>query len=225
MSKRPGAFRLLLWDELVGFYKSNVMIGLWIGLPALAIVTSVFLPGSNNDIPLSTITAGIISSVGGWLAAMMLALNLISERNHHVYDLFLIRPVKRYQLLLSKYLAVIICVILASMVALSLSFVVDIIAGNSISTIFQSEIVHSLVISIAIICIECAAGALVGVTVSGVLVGIILVAVTHNLASLSVIMPVVTKFANTVLMAAFTGTVLTAIFLVLALWMFNRQQF
>ena len=93
-------FFLLFRDELTGFYKSNVMLILWFALPILSILSFLYFPASDDEVPLSIITSSIISGFGGWLAAMMLAVHIIHEKSHQVYELFLIRPVKRSHIIL-----------------------------------------------------------------------------------------------------------------------------
>jgi len=216
---------LLFQDELKGFYKSNVMLILWISLPILSIISFIFLPQSNIEVTASTLSSGIVASVAGWLASMMLAVHIIHEKSHHVYDLFLIRPVTRSQIIVAKFFAVAFCVILASIIALILSFIIDYIVLDRLSSSLFLDTVQSLIVSFSIISIECAAGAFVGVSVSSVLVGIIMIVITHNIASLSIIMPLMKEYSNPILTSGITGIVLTIVFLMAAIWVFNRKQF
>ena len=216
---------LLFKDELNGFYKSNVMIILWVSLPLLAVIFYLFMPNPDNQASISFITSGIVSSFAGWLAAMMLAIHIIHEKSHHVYDLFLIRPVKRSQIILSKYFAVFTCVALACIIALSLSFVIDYLFIGKYSNILFFDTVKSFLISLAIISIECAAGAFVGVLVSSVIVGIILIVFTHNIASLTIIMPMMTKTHYNLFFPILIGISLSLIFLFAAIEIFKRKQF
>ena len=216
---------LLYKDELKGFYRSNVMVILWIGLPLLSIITYLFLPGEDDQISISYTTASIISSIGGWLAAMMLAIHIIHEKSHHVYELFLIRPVKRSHIILAKYFAVFSCVALASILALLLSFFLDHFLIKKVANVFLSDTTTSFVISLAIISIECAAGAFVGVLVPSVLVGVISVVITHNIAALTIMIPIMMKSQNTILISLIAGIVLSSLFLFLAVEIFKRKQF
>lgn len=217
---------LLFKDEFNGFYKSNVMIILWICLPLIAVLFYLLLPNQEGvQVPVSFVTSGIISSIGGWLAAMMLAIHIIHEKSHHVYDLFLIRPVKRSHIILSKYLAVFFCVAIACIIALSISFFIDYIFINRYSNVMFLETIKSFAVSLAIISIECAAGAFVGVLVSSVVVGIILVVFTHNIASLSIIMPMMTNSQYTLIFPVLIGIILSATFLFFSIMVFKRNQF
>jgi ABC-2 type transport system permease protein len=213
--------RLLYADEMRGFYKSNVMIVLWIGLPLLAIVSYLFFPDVGDQTSITYVTSSIISSIGGWLAAMMLA---IHEKSHHVYELFLIRPVRRSHIILSKYFAVLSCVALACLLALIVGFITDYFILDRFSNILFMDTLRSFVIGFAIIAIECAAGAFVGVLVSSVLVGVILVVITHNIASLTIIVPIMTKATNVHLLSISSGIILSAVFLSMAIEIFRRKE-
>jgi ABC-2 type transport system permease protein len=98
------ALALLYVDEFKGFTKSRVMLALWVGLPVLTLVLHAWSPAIDGDLPLSAFTALIISSISGTLASAMLAVSLIHERSRHVYELFLIRPMQRRDILLAKFL-------------------------------------------------------------------------------------------------------------------------
>jgi ABC-2 type transport system permease protein len=216
---------LLFKDELKGFYRSNVMMALWIGLPLLSVITFLFLPGKNEQISITYTTASIISSIGGWLAAMMLAIHIIHEKSHHVYELFLVRPVKRSQIILAKYFAVFSCVMSATIFSLLLSFLLDHFLFKKAVYGGFSEIIKSFIISMSIISIECAAGAFVGMLVSTVLVGVISVVLTHNIAALTIMIPIMLKSKNTILFALIAGIVLSVTLLYIAIALFQRKQF
>ena len=106
---------LLFRDELKGFYKSKVMLTLWVGLPSLTLIIYFASPTSQN-ISLASFTAIIIGSIGGMLSAAMLVSSIISEKSRHVFDLFVIRPVKRRDIVLSKFLATYLCVTAAGII-------------------------------------------------------------------------------------------------------------
>ena len=225
MKQSLNNFFLLFRDELTGFYKSNVMLILWFTLPILSILSFLYFPASDDEVPLSIITSSIISGIGGWLAAMMLAVHIIHEKSHQVYELFLVRPVKSSHIILAKYYAVFFCVALASLIALSLGFFIDSLFLNRISIQLFYNTMDSVVIGFSIIAIECAAGALVGVLASSVIVGVILVVITHNIASLSIIVPIITKINHPVLTALILGVLLSSLFLMIANVVFKRKQF
>jgi ABC-type Na+ efflux pump permease subunit len=92
---------LLLVDELRGFYKSNAMVFLWIGLPIISILFRFLSSSTGQAIPFAVISSIVVSSLGGTLASVMLAVSIINEKNRHVYELFLIRPVKRRNIIIA----------------------------------------------------------------------------------------------------------------------------
>jgi len=76
---------LLFTDELRGFYKSKVMIFLWIGLPIIALLFRFTTAGSTGqELPFTLISSLVVSSIGGTLSAVMLAVFIINEKNRHV---------------------------------------------------------------------------------------------------------------------------------------------
>jgi ABC-2 type transport system permease protein len=218
-------FIILLKDELKGFYKSSVMIILWIGLPLLCILFYLFARDSGEELSLSFISASIISSIGGWLAAIMLAIYIIHEKSKHVYELFLVRPVKRRSIIVSKFLAVFFCVFIASCIALIIGFIVDYLFLNKLTGSILSNTLESFVMSFSIIAIECSAGALVGVFASSVLVGIILIVIGHNIASMPFMLSMSMKQIDPLLTAIILCVIFTFTFLILAVYLFNKKQF
>ena len=77
---------LLYVDELRGFYKSKVMIFLWAGLPIIAILFRfVQYESTGQTIPFTVISVLVVSSLAGTLAAVMLTVSIINEKNRHVY--------------------------------------------------------------------------------------------------------------------------------------------
>lgn len=216
-------FFLLFRDELTGFYKSNVMLILWFTLPILSILSFLYFPASDDEVPLSIITSSIISGIGGWLAAMMLAVHIIHEKSHQVYELFLVRPVKSSHIILAKYFAVFFCVALASLIALSLGFIIDSVILNRFSIQLFYNTINSVIIGFSIIAIECAAGALVGVLASSVIVGILLVVLAHNIVSLSIIIPIIGKINHPVLIALVLGILFSSLLLMIANAVFKKR--
>jgi ABC-2 type transport system permease protein len=200
------------------------MIILWIGLPFLAIFSFLFFPSLDDQTSITYITSSIISSIGGWLAAMMLAIHIIHEKSHHVYELFLIRPVRRSHIILSKYFAVLSCVATACLLALIVGFMLDYFVLEKFSNVLFIDTLRSFVIGLAIISIECAAGAFVGVLVSSVLVGVILIVITHNIASLTIIVPIITKTSNVIFISILSGIILSVVFLFMAIEIFRRKE-
>src|SRR4030042_2932982 len=117
---------ILYVDELRGFYKSKVMLFLWIGLPVMAILLRyVQITTTGQQISFTVISALVVSSLAGTLSAVMLTVSIINEKNRHVYELFLIRPLKRRDIVLAKFLSVYTCVAVASLIAIFVGVAAD----------------------------------------------------------------------------------------------------
>jgi len=217
---------LLFVDELRGFYKSKVMIFLWVGLPVIALMFRFISAGSSGQsIPFTVISALVVSSIGGTLASVMLAVFIINEKNRAVYDLFLIRPLKREDILLAKFFSVYTCVAVASFIAVLTGIVIDYSTTGALSTTILTDAGQSLAISLSMIAVACSAGVLIGVASPTVLVGAILVIYGGNQIS---VIPLVPTLLNLPYASIFTIVLATTVavgLLVAAISIFNRKQF
>ena len=217
---------LLFVDELRGFYKSKVMVFLWIGLPIIALLFRFISSGSSGqNISFTFISALIVSSIGGTLASVMLAVLIINEKNRRVYDLFLIRPLKRRDIILAKFFSVYTCIAIASSIAVLAGIVTDYITTGSLSTTILSNAGQSLVTSLSMIAVSCAVGVLIGVASPSVLVGAILVIYGGNQISVIPLVPTLLNLPYApVFTIALAATVAVGL-LAAAITMFNRKQF
>jgi ABC-2 type transport system permease protein len=217
---------LLYKDELLGFYKSKVMIFLWIGLPVVALLFR-FVSGSTSgqEIPFTLISSIVVSSIGGTLASVMLAVFIINETNRRVYDLFLIRPIKRRDLLLAKFLSVYTCVAIASAIAVLVGIIADYATTGTISTTILGDAGTTLVTSLSMIAVSCAAGVLIGVASPSVLVGAILVIYGGNQISVIPLIPALLNLPEATLFTILLAGVVAVGFLAGAVALFNRKQF
>jgi ABC-type transport system involved in multi-copper enzyme maturation permease subunit len=202
------------------------MIILWIGLPILSILLYIWSPDTSGEMPFSILIATMMSSLGGSLAAIMITVQLIHEKSRHVYELFLVRPVKRKNLLLSKFLAVFLCVAIACALSLLAGLIIDyfqhgIILQESVKSTYQS-----FGLSLATIASWCAAGVLIGVFAPSVLVGVILIIfVVNNITSIALLLPMMMKESYAIAYSIMLSVMLTVIFLGLGIIIFNRKQF
>jgi ABC-2 type transport system permease protein len=217
---------LLFVDELRGFYKSKVMIFLWIGLPVIALLFRfVSVETSGQNIPFTLISALVVSSIGGTLASVMLAVFIINEKNRHVYDLFLIRPLKRRDILLAKFFSVYTCVAIAAFFAVLAGILTDYASTGAFSTTILTDAGQSLATSLSMIAVACSAGVLIGVAAPSVLVGAILVIYGGNQISVIPLVPSLLNIQDaavfTILLAGFVAFSLLAA----AVGLFNRKQF
>ena len=216
---------LLFYDELKGYAKSKVMIVLWFGLPLLSFLIQFINPNELEGIPISFLVAIVVSSIGGTLSVIMLSTSIVSEKNRHVYELFLIRPVRRSSLLLAKFLAVYLCLVIAVSISLIVGIIIDWSMGD-LSSRFLDLTIDSLITSISSMAITCSIGIFFGVLVSSVPVAAILsVYLGSQLSSLIILPTFFLPNLNTELLALTLGITLTIIIMSINIIKFNRMQF
>jgi ABC-2 type transport system permease protein len=217
---------LLYADEMRGFYKSKVMLFLWIGLPLIAILFRFVQYGSTGQaIPFAVISALVVSSLAGTLAAVMLGVSIINEKNRHVYELFLIRPLKRRDIMLAKFLSVYTCVAIASFIAVFVGLGTDYVTTGALSASALSSLGQSLAISLSMVAVSCAAGVLIGVASPSVLVGAILVIYGGNQISVLPLVPTLLNLPYADLFTIGLAAITAALLLAAALRLFERKQF
>jgi ABC-2 type transport system permease protein len=218
------SLKILFLDELKGFYKSKVMIILWIGMPLLSILLH-FIPNTEN-FPITSLVAILIASIGGTLAAAMLSTSIASEKFRHVYDLFLIRPVRRSSILLSKFFAVYFCLIIATLISLIFGLIIDGFTIGILPDYVMVQTFESLFISLAGMAISCSIGMLFGILVSSVPVAAILsVYLGNQISALSILPTIFLDFINPILFALIIGVSVTISILTIGIIVFNRRQF
>jgi ABC-2 type transport system permease protein len=217
---------LLFVDELRGFYKSKVMIFLWIGLPIIALLFR-FVSGSSSgqNIPFTLVSAIVVSSLAGTLASVMLAVFIINEKNRHVYELFLIRPLKRRDIILAKFFSVYTCVAIASFIAVLAGMMTDYATTGTLSTSVLSNVGQSLATSLSMIAVACAAGVLIGVASPSVLVGAILVIYGGNQISVIPLVPTLLNVQDATVFTIVLAGATAAGLLAAAVALFERKQF
>ncbi|MBV1857315.1 MAG: ABC transporter permease [Nannocystaceae bacterium] len=172
--------KLLTRDELLGFAKSKVMLVLWIGLPVLALLVFV-LPillgqeSADSGRSMAALVALLVSSLAGTVSAIMVAVDIGSERKSGVYQLLVIRPLPRDAILWAKYIAVFTCVTLACVVALATGVFVDLIRGTPLPAEAWNHLARSLLSTAGVIAISTAIGVFVGSVTTSTLVAVIVV--------------------------------------------------
>ncbi|MCW3984010.1 MAG: hypothetical protein NWE96_08445 [Candidatus Bathyarchaeota archaeon] len=217
---------LLFTDELKGFYKSKVMVFLWIGLPVIALLFRfIQVSSTGQEIPFTVISSLVVSSIGGTLAAVMLAVFLINEKNRRVYDLFLIRPIKRRDILLAKFFSVYTCVAIAAAIAVFVGIVTDFATTGTLSSTVLTNAGQSLAISLSMIAVSCAAGVLIGVASPSVLVGAILVIYGGNQISVIPLLPTLLNLPDATLFTIIIAVAVATGLLAGAIALFNKKQF
>jgi ABC-2 type transport system permease protein len=216
---------LLYRDELRGFARSKVMIVLFAGLPVVVLLLH-FLSPDTGEMPLATLSAVIVSTVSGTLSSVMLTVSIIQEKSAHVYELFLIRPIRRRDIILAKFLAVYTCVAGACILTIVLGLAVDAFRFGGLAQGLAGETWQSLATSLSMTAISGSAGILIGVAVNSVLLGVILVIYGANqMLALVGVLPVMLEVSNAGVYSLILGVLLSSALLVVAAQVFNRKQF
>jgi len=201
------------------------MIVLWIGLPFLSFLIQFIDPGELEGMPISFLVSILVSSIGGTLSAIMLSTSIVSEKNRHVYVLFLIRPVKRSSLILAKYLAVYLCLIVAVAISLSIGLIVDGFTSR-LSENFLNITFEYLIMGFSSMSITCSIGILFGVVISSVPVAAILSVYLGSQLSSLIILPVFfLEGLDPVILSLALGIPISIIVIGIDISLFNRQQF
>ncbi len=219
---------VLFNDELKGFAKSRVMIFLWIGMPLLTLLFHLLTPFSQagaEQIPATLIAAMMVSSVGGTLASVMLVVSIIHEKSKNVFELFLIKPIKRRDIIYAKFFAVYFCVAIAGILALSIGVLIDISGSGSLSGEMLRDALESILVSLSMMAISCSAAVLIGVASSSVLVGVIAIIYGGNQVAGISMVPTLLNIPYKLPITIAIGSLCCIISIWLAIVLFNRQQY
>ena len=225
---------LLVRDELIGFARSRVMLILWVVLPLITVAGYLLLSGRMRGglggggprMSATTFMSFLLSSIAGTIAALMVAVDLVAERQRKVYELFVIRPIRREAIIWAKFAAVFLCVTVACVVSLLLGVVVDAVRGHTPDADAMIELGKALASLVGVIALSASVGVFVGVVSRTILIAVILILyVGQNLA----VVPMLPMYLG-VLPSAFWIVMLITLGLVtLMLWgagrMFRRSEF
>jgi ABC-2 type transport system permease protein len=213
---------LIYKDELQGFLRSKAMIVLAVGMPVLVLVLRL-LQADTEGVPFFVFTAIIISSIGGTLGAVLLSTAFTNERQQHVYDLFLIRPVSRTSLVLGKYFAALTVLLATAIVSLGVGILADIVAGRSAPGMLTAGF-EPAVLSLSGMAIACAVGTLLGILVDSVAVSAILAVYLGNqLGAVAVLPAAIAPELPGVPLAVAAGVVVPVVLLLIAGRVFYRK--
>ena len=200
---------LLIKDEFKGYYKSKVMLVLWIGMPLISLLIHYFQPDT-EDIPISIFVGLMVSSLSGTLASVMLSTTIVSEKDRHVYDLFLIRPVKRWNLMFAKLIGVYLCLMIAIFLSVLVGIVLDLINTDIPIETLLDGVWDSLAISLSAMAISCSLSILIGILVNSTMVAAILAIYFGNQLSLLAVLPgIFFESINTIAYALIIGLIFT----------------
>lgn len=222
---------ILFKDELNGFAKSSVMIGMWIGMPLLGLLIYLIGPSQLEmgpgmpPMPMSTLLNFILSSLAATLGSIMTAIEIVNEKNKKIYDLFVIRPINRGALITAKFFAVTLCVSIAFAFSLGLGMIIDLFKGVPFSPLMLDQMLNSFVANIGVIAVATAGGVLIGVASNSVLMAVMLVWFgSQNLTIIPVIPGLIGLPQYTWIAVLFT-TAITAVLMILAVIIFRRMEF
>ena len=212
---------LLFVDELRGFYKSKVMLFLWVGMPVLGLLVHLLAQGE-QEMPVSVLTAILVSTISGTLASAMLVVSILNERERHVFDLFVVRPVKRRDLLLAKFFAVYVCVVTAAVIAVGVGASIDYVDASMPMDLVLKGVGESLVMSFAMLAVTASAGVLIGIAASSMLVGVILVIYGGN--QMSAVVGLLGFYIGNDALTISLGMVIAVVLLAISIRLFDRKQ-
>ncbi|MCX7040605.1 MAG: hypothetical protein NT005_15900 [Spirochaetes bacterium] len=216
---------LLYADELAGFSRSRAMLVLWVGMPVVALAIHALQPNLQGQMSLTVFSTLIASSISSTISAVMLSVGIIHEKSRGVYALFLVRPVKRRNILLAKFFAVLTCILVAAAITLAVGMAYDWLRGGMPDLAVLVEVGRSAVTAIASIGIASAAGILIGILSPSVIVGAILVIYGANQLSVLGFLPILLGLEPAWLYSLAIGVPLSVLLLTVSVALFNRKQF
>ncbi|MGE0871296.1 MAG: ABC transporter permease [Kofleriaceae bacterium] len=232
MPAQRSATGLLIRDELVGFARSRVMIVLWVVLPLIAIAGYLLLPkdaiagGLGARLSATAFMTFVMSSLAGTVAALMVAVDIVSEKNRKVYELLVIRPIRRDAIIWAKFAAVFTCVTIACVASTALGIAIDWIRGEPLEGPMIYDAAKALVSMIGVIALSATVGALFGVVSRTILIAVILVLyVGQNIA----IVPMLPVYLGIVQHQFWFVMLLSGVLAALILWgsgvLFRRTEY
>jgi len=221
---------LLIKDELVGFAKSKVMLVLWVILPLIATGGFLILPEAikgnlGHQLTATAFMSLIVGNIAGTIASLMLAVDIVSEKNRKVYELFIIRPIPRRAIVLAKFVAVFTSVAIACLISVSVGIAVDWIRGNALSGAAIYDAFKSMVSLTAAIGLSASVGVFFGVISKTILVAVILILFCPNLA----IVPMLPMYFGVLPESYWMFIAISLGLILLVLWgsiaLFKRNEF
>ncbi len=216
--------------------KSKITIILFIVLPILAVLMSL-LTGQLENFPATYLTTVLATSIAGALGSIMLSTSITSEMNKNVYDLFLIRPVKRHNIIIAKFFAVYLCTIAAVWLSIITGIIIDASRGVIISQFFLDQLVDSVITVFFALAVTCSFGTLFGILMKSVAGSALLSLYVGNQASsiLTLVIPLISQMMelefgfslpfDPFILSMVIGTVTSIGILLLAILAFNKKQF
>jgi ABC-2 type transport system permease protein len=224
-NKSINPFGMLLVDELKGFYKSKVMAVLLIGMPLVSALM-LFIQPETEGLPLLSLVAVLVASLGGTLGSVILATGIVNEKTHHVYDLFVIRNENiRPHMILAKFFAVYLSLISAVILSLIVGILVDSTRDVVSPEIILENLTESLVISMAAMAIACSIGILIGLLINSVPAAAITAIYAGNQLSIIAVLPgIMLENIDPIPFSLTIGLVISITVIVIDIILFNKKQ-
>ena len=216
---------LLYKDELIGFFKSKLTIFLWIGMPLLVIIVYLIQP-QMEGMGFTSLAAMLMASLGGSVSGVLLSVTVRSELNAKVFDLFLVRPVKRQEIILAKFLALLTCMAGAVIFSLVLGISVDAIKNGAAPNALLAPIADTIVLTMSAIAISAALGLLFGLLINSVPASaIISFYLCNQISGVILSISILVKLPMDIkLFSGLSSLALTAILLIVSILIFNRKR-
>jgi len=195
------------------------------------------LTGQLENFPATYLTAVLATSIAGALGSIMLSTSITSEMNKNVYDLFLIRPVKRHNIIIAKFFAVYLCTIAAVWLSIFTGMIIDAFRQVTIPQFFLDQLVDSVLTVFFALAITCSFGTLFGILMKSVAGSALLSLYVGNQASsiLTLVIPLSSQLMelefgfslpfDPFILSIVIGTTTSIVILLLAILAFNKKQF
>jgi ABC-2 type transport system permease protein len=229
----PHPSLLLVRDELVGFARSRVMLAMWVVLPLCALLGYLALPddalldsGFGAELSATAFMALLLSSLAGTVAAVMVAADIVGERNRNVYELFLIRPIRPEAIIWAKFVAVFGCVAIACTISLGLGLGLDRVQGATLGSAELGDAGRALVSLLGVVGLSAAVGVFFGVVSRSIVIAVVLVLyIGQNLA----IIPMLPIYLGVLPEHFWIVMAVTSVLVVVVLWaaavLFRRAEY
>lgn len=195
------------------------------------------ITGQLEDFPATYLTTVLATSLAGALGGIMLATSITSEMNKNVYDLFLIRPVKRHNIIIAKFVAVYLCTIAAVWLSILTGIIIDAIRQVTVPQFFVEQLQDSFLTVFFALAITCSFGALFGVVMKSVAGSALLSLYVGNQTSsiLTLVIPLISQMVelqsgiklpfDPLILSVIIGAITSVVILLLTIVIFNKKQF
>ncbi|MBX3157157.1 MAG: hypothetical protein KF773_14370 [Deltaproteobacteria bacterium] len=222
---------VFLKDEVVGFAKSRAMLIMWIVIPLVALAGYLLIGGSLNmgsggekvELSATQFMGLLVGGFAGTVAALIVAVDLVAERNRNVYVLFAVRPFRREIIIYTKFVAVFGCVAGACIMAMLIGLTADAVRGRAITAAVMSDVGTSLLKLSLTIAISAAGGVMAGVMARSIVVAVLLVLYLWQNFAMIPNIPLYFRVSNHWLYTAIPA-VLIAVFVLWGANLFKKAQ-